>query len=90
MAPLFLIEFLHRAVDIFEDYFSDCTEAVIKENHVLVYEASAEFSIYLYIKADPQFVQQSASCNGGILTINKDKPPPTYRDAIRPQLETSL
>nr|XP_022919457.1 AP-3 complex subunit mu-2 [Onthophagus taurus] len=36
--PLFVIEFLHRVVDIFQDYFSDCTESIIKENYVVVYE----------------------------------------------------
>ncbi|GLV41274.1 carmine [Carabus blaptoides fortunei] len=36
--PLFVIEFLHRVVDTFEDYFSECTESIIKENYVVVYE----------------------------------------------------
>lgn len=36
--PLFVIEFLHRIVDTFQDYFSDCTESIIKENYVVVYE----------------------------------------------------
>lgn len=36
--PLFVIEFLHRVVDTFEDYFSECTETIIKENYVVVYE----------------------------------------------------
>lgn len=36
--PLFVIEFLHRVVDIFQDYFSECTESIIKENYVVVYE----------------------------------------------------
>lgn len=36
--PLFVIEFLHRVVDTFEDYFSECTETVIKDNYVVVYE----------------------------------------------------
>ncbi|KAF7284335.1 AP-3 complex subunit carmine [Rhynchophorus ferrugineus] len=36
--PLFVIEFLHRIVDTFQDYFSDCTESIIKENYVIVYE----------------------------------------------------
>ncbi|GBP12133.1 AP-3 complex subunit mu-1 [Eumeta japonica] len=38
VAPLFVIEFLHRVVDTFQDYFSDCTETIIKENYVVVYE----------------------------------------------------
>ncbi|XP_076360193.1 AP-3 complex subunit carmine isoform X3 [Tachypleus tridentatus] len=36
--PLFVIEFLHRVVDIIEDYFGDCTEFLIKEHYVVVYE----------------------------------------------------
>ncbi len=36
--PLFVVEFLHRVIDTFEDYFGDCTESVIKENYVVVYE----------------------------------------------------
>lgn len=72
VAPLFVIEFLHRVVDTFQvgikthqvfsfnikvfskfyifafnfqDYFSDCTETIIKENYVVVYEVK----IYLYV-----------------------------------------
>ncbi|XP_077986319.1 AP-3 complex subunit mu-1-like [Glandiceps talaboti] len=40
--PLFVIEFLHRVVDTFEDYFSDCTESTIKDNFVVVYELLEE------------------------------------------------
>lgn len=36
--PLFVIEFLHRVVDTFDDYFTECTESIIKENFVVVYE----------------------------------------------------
>ncbi|XP_023222903.1 AP-3 complex subunit mu-1-like isoform X2 [Centruroides sculpturatus] len=37
--PLFVIEFLHRVVDTFEDYFGDQhTEFLIKEHFVVVYE----------------------------------------------------
>lgn len=38
VSPLFVIEFLHRVVDTFEDYFGDCTESLIKEHYVMVYE----------------------------------------------------
>lgn len=38
VSPLFVIEILHRAVDIFEDYFNDCTESTLKDNFVIVYE----------------------------------------------------
>lgn len=43
--PLFVIEFLHRVVDTFEDYFSECSENVVKDNYVVVYEVSW-FSLY--------------------------------------------
>jgi len=36
--PLFVMEFLHRVMDIFEDYFTECNESTIKENYVIVYE----------------------------------------------------
>lgn len=38
--PLFVIEFLHRVVDTFEDYFSECSENVVKDNYVVVYEVN--------------------------------------------------
>ncbi|XP_016353423.1 AP-3 complex subunit mu-2 [Sinocyclocheilus anshuiensis] len=40
--PLFVIEFLHRVVDTFQDYFGVCTEAAIKDNVVVVYELLEE------------------------------------------------
>jgi len=36
--PMFVIEFLHRVVDILEQYFNECTESNIKEHYVVVYE----------------------------------------------------
>ncbi|XP_041368304.1 AP-3 complex subunit mu-1-like isoform X2 [Gigantopelta aegis] len=36
--PLFVIEFLHRICDTFEDYFTECTESQLKEHYVIVYE----------------------------------------------------
>lgn len=36
--PLFVIEFLHRIVETFQDYFSECSESTIKANCVVVYE----------------------------------------------------
>ncbi|GAB1598610.1 AP-3 complex subunit mu-1-like isoform X8 [Argonauta hians] len=38
VSPLFVIEFLHRVFDTFEDYFTECTESTIKEHYVIVYE----------------------------------------------------
>ncbi|XP_076814133.1 AP-3 complex subunit mu-1-like [Clavelina lepadiformis] len=40
--PLFVIEFLHRIVDTFIDYFGECSESAIKENYVVVYELLEE------------------------------------------------
>ncbi|CAF1090977.1 unnamed protein product [Adineta steineri] len=37
-APLFVIEFLHRIMDVFEDYFTTCNETTLKDNYVIVYE----------------------------------------------------
>lgn len=36
--PLFVIEFLHRVFDTFQDYFSGCSEQIINDQIVLVYE----------------------------------------------------
>ena len=36
--PLYVIEILHRIVDIFEDYFGDSKESTIKEHFVVVYQ----------------------------------------------------
>ena len=44
--PLFVIEFLHRVVDTIEDYFSECSETVIKDNYVVVYEVSFRLSCF--------------------------------------------
>ena len=33
-----MIEFLHRVMDTFVDYFGDCSESIIKDNYVVVYE----------------------------------------------------
>jgi len=40
--PLFVIEFLHRVMDIFTEYFSECSEQRIKDNYVVVYELLEE------------------------------------------------
>jgi AP-3 complex subunit mu len=47
VSPLFVVEILHRAVDIFEDYFGECNETVLKENFVVVYEVNATFYFYI-------------------------------------------
>ena len=38
--PLLVVEFLHRIMDIFTEYFSECTEQRIKEHYVTVYEVN--------------------------------------------------
>ncbi len=42
--PLFVIEFLHRVVDIFEDYFGECSETIIKEHYVIIFEVSETYN----------------------------------------------
>ena len=46
--PLFVVEFLHRVMDIFEDYFSECTESNIKENYVVVYEVRITCLLFMF------------------------------------------
>ena len=43
MPPLFVIEFLHRVVDTFTEYFNSCTETSIKEHVVVVFEVRMNF-----------------------------------------------
>ena len=38
MPPLFVIEFLHRIMDVFTEYFGECSELKIKDHYVTVYE----------------------------------------------------
>lgn len=38
ISPLFVIEFLHRIVDIIVNYFNDCNENLFKEQLVTIYE----------------------------------------------------
>ncbi|XP_074502545.1 AP-3 complex subunit mu-1 [Sebastes fasciatus] len=40
--PLFVIEFLHRVADTVQDYFGECSESVIMDNVVTVYELLEE------------------------------------------------
>ena len=72
--PLFVIEFLHRMMDIFEDYFSgECHESTIKENYVIVYEVSlhADFNckeVFLFVQKIDK-VWPSISSASGSFTI---------------------
>jgi len=43
--PLFVIEFLHRIIDTFAEYFSECSEQRIKDHYVIVYEVHTLFSL---------------------------------------------
>jgi len=38
ISPLFVLEFLHRVLDTFIDYFNECSEGIIKEHYVVIYE----------------------------------------------------
>lgn len=46
VSPLFVIEFLHRVVDNFEDYFGECNESTIKEHYVVIFEVGG-VNIYM-------------------------------------------
>ena len=41
--PLFVIEFLHRVVDTFTEYFNSCNETSIKEHVVVVFEVRMNY-----------------------------------------------
>lgn len=47
-APLLVIEFLHRVYDIFEDYFGEVEESVIKDNFATVYQLLEEMMDFGY------------------------------------------
>ena len=42
--PLFVIEFMHRVMDTFTEYFDECTEAAIKDNIIVVYQVRYSLS----------------------------------------------
>ena len=48
VSPLMVIEFLHRVMDILEDYFTDASESSIINNIVRVYEVSNFTATYLF------------------------------------------
>ena len=50
--PLFVIEFLHRVIDVFTEYFSECNERVIKDQYVIVYEVSDQLISALLVMND--------------------------------------
>lgn len=57
--PMFVIEFLHRVVDILEQYFNDCTESNIKEHYVVVYELLDEVLDNGYpLATEPNILQE--------------------------------
>lgn len=51
VSPLLVVEFLHRIMDIFTEYFSECTEQRIKEHYVTVYEVSMGLIALMHIFA---------------------------------------
>jgi len=52
VAPLFVIEFLHRIMDVFEDYFGTCNESILKDNYVIVYEVKKKFFLKILFPLD--------------------------------------
>ena len=49
VSPLFILEILHRIVDIFEDYFNECNESSLKENFVIVYEVILDQNLLFFL-----------------------------------------
>ena len=85
--PLFVIEFLHRVVDTMEDYFSECSETIIKDNYVVVYEVVLKDS-FLKIFYDAWKVLDEMLDNGFPLATEANilkeliKPPNMLRDVV--------
>ena len=85
--PLFVIEFLHRVVDTMEDYFSECSETIIKDNYVVVYEVVLKDS-FLKIFYDDWKVLDEMLDNGFPLATEANilkeliKPPNMLRDVV--------
>ena len=85
--PLFVIEFLHRVVDTMEDYFSECSETIIKDNYVVVYEVVLKDS-FLKIFCDGFKVLDEMLDNGFPLATEANilkeliKPPNMLRDVV--------
>ncbi|KAJ1560067.1 AP-3 complex subunit mu-1, partial [Cladochytrium tenue] len=42
VSPLTIVEFLHKMVDLFEDYFGPMSEQVVKDNFATIYELLEE------------------------------------------------
>lgn len=53
MPPLFVIEFLHRVVDMFTEYFNSCNETSIKEHVVVVFEVRKKYDGCSFGSVDP-------------------------------------
>ena len=47
--PLFVVEFLHRVVETFEDYFGECSESAIKVIQSIL-EGGGRVLVVLYFK----------------------------------------
>jgi AP-3 complex subunit mu len=48
IAPLLVIEFLHRVFEIFEEYFGNVEESTVKDNFAMVYQLLEEMMDYGY------------------------------------------
>lgn len=45
MPPLLVVEFLHRVVDLFHDYFGGADDTAIKENFSTVYQVGTSYQL---------------------------------------------
>ena len=51
-----MIEFLHRVVDTFTEYFNSCTETSIKENVVIVFEVRRQLKSSIFERTVIEFM----------------------------------
>uniref|UniRef100_A0A6G1SPG6 AP-3 complex subunit mu-1 n=1 Tax=Aceria tosichella TaxID=561515 RepID=A0A6G1SPG6_9ACAR len=83
--PLFAIEFLHRIVDIVQNYFGDCNENLIKEQLVTVYELldemldagypfATELNVLKELIKPPNFLRTIANSVTGRTNIGEQMP----------------
>lgn len=83
--PLFVIEFLHRIVDVVQNYFGDCNENLIKEQLVTVYELldemldagypfATELNVLKELIKPPNFLRTIANSVTGRTNIGEQMP----------------
>ena len=75
--PLFVIEFLHRIMDIFADYFGEFSDQKIRDNYVIVYEVRMNGNgIQLSILNKSRETCSCAHCRDARLSRESNPPQP--------------